>query len=267
MSDYIYDPAWEHERARLTGLEANLDPGTTRILDELGIEPGWRCLEIGGGGGSIAAWMCARVAPDGRVVATDRDPRFLEAIDAPNLEVRRHDIVTDPIEADAFDLVHSRDVLEHIPERDEVLATMVRAAKPGGLVVVEDVDFAPTLYGDEGGFGVAPQTADLFARFWRAAPAIFGSKGVDITYGRKLPAKMIALGLEDVGADVRARLVRGGEGSMAVMKLSISHLRPALVSSGGFTEEEIDRALAAADDPAHHAFMPLHVAAWGRKPL
>jgi len=61
------------------------------------VGPGWHCLEVGGGGGSIASWLANRVLPDGRAVATDLDTRFLETLSIPNLEVRRHDIVTDPL--------------------------------------------------------------------------------------------------------------------------------------------------------------------------
>jgi 16S rRNA A1518/A1519 N6-dimethyltransferase RsmA/KsgA/DIM1 with predicted DNA glycosylase/AP lyase activity len=79
------------------GLEARWDPGTIRHLETLGVGEGWHCLEIGGGGGSIAEWLCRRVGPKGHVVATDLDTRFLEALDYDNLEVVRHNIVTDAV--------------------------------------------------------------------------------------------------------------------------------------------------------------------------
>jgi hypothetical protein len=47
--------------------------------------------EILGGGASIAEWLCRQVGSSGHVVATDLEPRYLEAIDASNLEVWRHD--------------------------------------------------------------------------------------------------------------------------------------------------------------------------------
>ena len=50
MSTYVFDHAWEEEQARLTGLEGGLDPGTLYHLETLGVSPGWRCWEIGGGG-------------------------------------------------------------------------------------------------------------------------------------------------------------------------------------------------------------------------
>ena len=66
------------ERRRLELLEQCLDPMTTRSLDAIGVEKGWRCLELGGGAGSITRMLCERVGPAGRVTAVDLDTRFLD---------------------------------------------------------------------------------------------------------------------------------------------------------------------------------------------
>src|SRR5262249_41196057 len=65
------------ERRRLALLTEIADPITPRRLSDLGVGPGWRCLDVGAGDGSIARWLAARVGPEGRVVATDLEPRFL----------------------------------------------------------------------------------------------------------------------------------------------------------------------------------------------
>src|SRR6266568_3729751 len=105
------------ERHRLSLLESVDDPWTIRHLTELGLSAGWRCLEIGGGGGSVARWMAEQVGFDGYVLATDIDIRFLEESEAKNLVVRRHDIATDDLD-EQFDLVHCRHVLMHVSDRD-----------------------------------------------------------------------------------------------------------------------------------------------------
>src|SRR5258708_22948748 len=106
MATYAYDNAWHTERRRLALLEAELDPGTIQQLAARGVGPGWHCLEIGAGGGSIASWLTQRVGPTGHVLATDINTRFLDALDLPNLEVRLHNIVTDELPVNSFDLVH-----------------------------------------------------------------------------------------------------------------------------------------------------------------
>src|ERR1700761_5912573 len=139
-SGYALDNAGREASARFAALAALYDHGTIRHLEERGVNSNWHCLEVGGGGGSIAAWLAARVGPAGRVLVTDIAPRFLESLQIPNLEVRRHDIVNDPLPEAAFDLVHSRLVLLHLPEREKALARMIAALKPGGWLGDEEFD-------------------------------------------------------------------------------------------------------------------------------
>jgi ubiquinone/menaquinone biosynthesis C-methylase UbiE len=95
---------------------------------------------VGGGSGTIAAWLAARVGPAGHVLVTDLDPRFLDGSKVSNLEVRRHNIVTDTLPEAAFNLIHARLVLVHLPEREKVLAGLVAALKPGGWIIDEEFD-------------------------------------------------------------------------------------------------------------------------------
>ena len=90
MTSYIFDNAAERETAeRFSSLETLHDPDTIRHLLGTGVGQGWRCLEIGGGNGSIARWLADCVGPEGHVLATDIDPRFLTSSGRANLEVRR----------------------------------------------------------------------------------------------------------------------------------------------------------------------------------
>ena len=86
--------AAEDERLRL--LETIFDPASRRVRSM--VQPGWRCLEIGAGRGSMAVWLAQQVGEKGHVVATDNDVTYLERLNLPNLEVRRHNILEDPIE-------------------------------------------------------------------------------------------------------------------------------------------------------------------------
>ncbi len=60
-SDDVLGGPTDTERARLVAMASVCDPTTIRILDERGVSAGWRCLEVGAGGGSIAAWLADRV--------------------------------------------------------------------------------------------------------------------------------------------------------------------------------------------------------------
>src|SRR5215470_17943338 len=59
------------EEDRLILLENIFDPLSRRRRAL--VRPGWRCLEVGAGRGSIATWLAAQVGENGQVVATDID--------------------------------------------------------------------------------------------------------------------------------------------------------------------------------------------------
>src|SRR5262249_32385304 len=116
---YLLDNAASQAGRRFRALSALYDDATMRYLERCGVRAGWNCLEIGGGGGSIAKWLSSRVGPLGRVLVTDLNPRFLDELQESSIEVRTHNIVTDELPDAAFDLIHARLVLMHIPERQQ----------------------------------------------------------------------------------------------------------------------------------------------------
>jgi SAM-dependent methyltransferase len=262
---YIFDNTWQQQRQRLAALEAWLDPGTTRHLDALGVAQGWQCLEVGAGGGSIAEWLSQRVGPSGRVVATDLDTRFVEPLDQPNLEARRHNIVTDELEEGAFDLVHTRFLLIHLPERDKALRKMVAALKPGGWLLVEEPDFISGVADPTSG----AEAAALFDKLYAAHLRVQEARGIDTSYGRRLLSSLEAEGLSDVEAEGRVSILRFGAGSKGQVlgRLTLMQLREPMIEAGLTTQPEFDALMALLDDP-RFAFMTMVVmAAWGRRPV
>ncbi len=140
---YVFANAAPQAAARLRALADIFDPGTVRHLEARGVDNGWSCLEVGGGLGTMTRWLANRVGQYGQVLTTDIDTCHLDSMHLPNVEVRRHDIVSDALPEAAFDLACTRLVLEHVSEPDRALARMVRAVKPGGWVVVEDFEMWP----------------------------------------------------------------------------------------------------------------------------
>src|SRR5262245_9861567 len=138
---YVFDAGFATEKERLESMTEFFEPGTHRLMTALGVGPGSRVLEVGGGSGNTTSWLCRAVGPQGRVVATDLDPRFLRQLGYPNLDVRKHDIVEDPLEQSAYDLAHCRLLLEWLPARAQALRNMIAAVKPGGWVLCEEYDF------------------------------------------------------------------------------------------------------------------------------
>jgi ubiquinone/menaquinone biosynthesis C-methylase UbiE len=266
MAEYIFDNAAPQVARRFDALAALYDPITARHLEALGVADGWHCLEVGGGSGSVAAWLARRVGPTGRVVVTDIDPRHLEALRGlglANVEVRRHDVTGDPLEDGAFDLVHARLVLGHLPARREALGRLVAALRPRGWLVAEDFDlrFAdPTWPTEERGF------AALYATMQDALIRLLESRGADPEWGRQLPAALRAVGLRDVGAEGHFALAPGGSASARLYRANIEQVRGEAVRAGLIADAEIDELLAGLGDPDRVASTRVMISAWGRRP-
>jgi SAM-dependent methyltransferase len=260
-SQYLADNAWARARERLAALEASRDPGTIRHLERLGVARAWHCLEVGGGGGSITEWLCRKVGPMGHVVATDLDPRFLEAIEAPNLEVRRHNILSDDLEAGAFDLVHTRAVLQHLAERDQALGRMVAALKPGGWLLVEESDFRTSLPDPRTG---AVESA-LFLKLSEARWQLLTAAGFDWSYGQRLYGDLRVRGLTDMGAEGRVGVVQGDTPEAQFLRLTMEQMRDRLPATGWITADEVAAALVLLDDPEFIYQSAMMMAVWGRR--
>jgi hypothetical protein len=52
---YVFSDEWHHERDRLVGLGATIDPVTSDVLSRIGVDQGWRCAEVDAGAGSMPA--------------------------------------------------------------------------------------------------------------------------------------------------------------------------------------------------------------------
>jgi SAM-dependent methyltransferase len=257
---YVFDNAGEQTPTRFSALETLFDVGTFRHFDALGISPGWRCLEIGGGSGSVASWLSHRVGPEGRVVVTDINTRFLAGMDQPNVEVRQHDVVNDDLERDYYNVAHTRLVLIHLPERGQAIARVISALKPGGWVLFEEFDMLSTKPDP----AIAP--AEVFMKTLGVLWEVMRSHGVDHRCGRLLPGMLVASGLSGVGAEGQLYLFKGASAGAAMLRANFVQMHDEMIATGHLTEEEFHADLATLDDPA--AMWPHGVlwSVWGRRP-
>jgi SAM-dependent methyltransferase len=257
---YLLDDAARQAPARHGALADLFDPGTIRHLESCGIGTGWRCLEIGGGGGSIARWLADRVGPSGRVVATDIDTRFLDALDDPRIEVRRHDVTEPSLPDGPFDLVHARLVLVHVAGRDDALRRMAGALAPGGWLVTEEFDSS----------SVAPDPSvnpgETLLNTHQALARLMADSGFDRRYGRLLFAKLRACGLIDVAAEARMFMCDRNSPAAALVRANFEQLRDALIDSGYVTALEFDADLAALERPDFMMPSSMLWSARGRRP-
>jgi SAM-dependent methyltransferase len=259
-SGYLLDNGAREAPTRFAVLSALFDPGTTRHLEACGVGRGWHCLEVGGGNGSIATWLAGRVGPTGHILATDIDPRFLESLNLPNLEVRRHDIATDPLPKAAFDLVHARLVLMHLPERETALARMISALKPGGWLVDEEYD----------SFSMPPDPAvspgEVLLQTQVAMMRLLDDGGVDRLYGRRLFGRLRAHGLVSISGEARAFMWQRGSPGAALVRATYELLRGAMIDGNYITQQQFEEDVARLDDPDFLMPSAILWSAWGRRP-
>jgi SAM-dependent methyltransferase len=258
---YALDNPAAQASERFFALSALFDIGTIRHLEDRGVSSGWHCLEVGGGGGSIAAWLSERVGPRGRVVVTDINTHFLETLHQPNLEVRHHNIVADPLPEAAFDLVHARLLLMHLPQREAVLTRLVAALKPGGWLVDEEFDALLALRADP-----ELSSSEESLKSSTGFHEVLTQRGVDLRFGRRLFARLRAAGLDNVGAEARQIMLPGRSVGSSLVRADFHQLREEMIGGGHITAQEFEYDIRRLDDPDFQTPSPPLWAAWGRRP-
>jgi SAM-dependent methyltransferase len=249
------------ERLRL--LAELLDDGTFAVLAALGVSTGWRCLEVGAGGGSVAAWLAGRVAPGGWVLATDLDTTVLRGLDHPGLEVRTHDIMRDPLPQTGFDLVHARLLLAWLADPQAGLARMAAALKPGGCLLAEEMDFLALAPDPRPG----PAACELFTRVIAAHHAVLARRhGFDPFHGRRLAGDLAEAGLVNTGCQGRLAIWQGGQPGGRIWQLTLAQLRDELAGSGLVTAADVDQVIEMCGDSRFRFMSQATIAAWGYRP-
>jgi len=203
----------------------------------------------------------------GRVLVTDIDTRFLDDVAVPHVEVVRHDVTSDPIKQDAFDLVHVRAVLEHVPDPGEVVARLVRALRPGGVLVLEDLLASGPVSQAWEKMVSPPGQGPALTRVVQAVASGFRAVGAHPEFALELPAALIAAGLRDVNAELTSRLIYGGTEESTFYALTLRQIGPRLIGAGLLDPDDADQIGAFAQDPASRWLSLAMVTAWGVAPL
>ena len=241
--------------------ERERDAATIRYFEGIGVSSGRRCLEVGGGAGTIAEWLCQRVGTAGHVVATELDTRSLEALDSPNIEVRLHNIVNDDLEKDYYDLVHARYVLLHLKEWEVVLKKLADSMKPGGWLFIEDPDL------DEMMCDAATEDVDraIIGRHFDAVRQMMSKFGMDMNFGSNTLKAFKGNGLEYLKSESVSQVVFGGSQLAEIFRPSVE-MKDSLVSAGLVTGEDIDEFTESTRKPTFVFRSMRTVFTLGRKP-
>lgn len=248
------------ETERLRTHEALWDPDTFERFERLGVGTGWHCLELGAGNGSAARRLARLTGPQGRVVAADLDTvRLADDEERGRYEVWEIDLCEDELPAGAFDLAHARMLLPQLPDPQAVIAKVVGALRPGGVLFLEDTD-STTLFrsawGEDFLHDIRTAGYDLLHGAGHEA------RGAHVDYHLALGA-----GLADVSVEGRLVTVRGGSAQARHYQLWLTSMAPQLVAAGLLSRTRIEEAVAEMGAPARGWLSQVQISTIGRRPL
>lgn len=246
MNTYIFDNKSEdREYRRLQLVEAANDPTTVSLLGETAIQPGWHCLELGAGAGSILRWLGSRVGPTGLAVGVDKNTAYLHDYHFPPFRIYQGSFLDIPLNQ-SFDLIHARYVLIHNKEDLAILKKMFSVLKDGGWAIFEEPDFTSARLSDQG--QNTPQ-----ARVNRAMCRMFVNVGLDPGYALRLPPKLETVGFHIARAQSLMHLCPGNSPMAKVMGESALVLEQEYCNTGLCSPQDIQRYVTLTQDFHHWA--------------
>ncbi|MER5204203.1 class I SAM-dependent methyltransferase [Streptomyces sp. NPDC002825] len=254
------EQAGEGERIDLGALA--YDDLTLSRLRALGAGPGWRCLDIGAGTGTVARRLL-READVAGVLAVDRDVRFLAERTVPGLDVLQADITAPDFAPGRFDLVHARFVLMHLPEPERMVSALAGLVAPGGVLVLSDaVDLTNHPHSAPDGLARAdtPYAAAMRA-MWQGLRT---SIGTDVSWVPSYPRLLRAAGLRAVGAEMYVPPLLPGSPISRFWADTWERSRASMVATGLIDGAGIDAAVRYLDSDACAALSAGMLTAWGR---
>jgi arsenite methyltransferase len=161
------------------------------VHDALGAQPGERILDAGCGPGFYVAETLERVGPEGSVAGVDASAPML-AVAAKrceghgNVSFHEGDVTALPVGDADFDRALSVQVLEYVEDIPGALSELLRVLRPGGRVLIWDVDWATVSWHSR-----EPARMERFLAAWDEHLA-------DPSLPRTLAARMREAGFEDV---------------------------------------------------------------------
>ncbi len=234
-SQYLMENPLESSR-----LEDKTDAAAVRRrLELVGLGRGMRALDVGAGTGAVSRVMSELVGDGGEVVALDASTERMKfgarkACGARNIHFLASDLYSPALRNQSFDFVWSEFVFEYLPEPDAAVAHLVQLLRPGGKLVVADLD--------GNGLFHYPIDPTLEATLNKLAQ---GLRGVfDPFAGRKLYHRFRRAGLGSIRVHALPYHLYAGaapDEAMRNWELKMQTLRPRGIRALGGREQEYDQ--------------------------
>ncbi|MFI1418123.1 class I SAM-dependent methyltransferase [Streptomyces sp. NPDC020731] len=252
----VFRPEQAHEGERIDFGALAYDDITMARLRALGAGPGWRCLDVGAGTGTVSRRLLDEAGVTS-VLAVDRDVRFLAGRPVPGLDVLEADITAPDFAPGRFGLVHARFVLMHLPERERLITALAGLVAPGGVLVLSD---AVDLTSDR--TPGTPYTVVMRA-MWQGLRAAIGT---DVSRVPSYPRLLRGAGLVRVAAEMQVPPLLPGSPISRFWADTWERSRAAMLATGLVDDDAVDAAVRYLDSDECAALSAGMLTAWGQKP-
>jgi SAM-dependent methyltransferase len=244
------------------------EPEAETMLDRIGVQPGWGCLDLGCGPMGILRVLSRRVGDVGKVVAADINPEQLDAAreltqreGLTNIEFVQADAFDTGLPSESFDLVHVRFLFTPLGRDETLMQELLRLVRPGGVVAAQEAYECSYI-------SYPPQEA--WERLKMLTAAAFARGGGDANVGRRMYGLLRKAGLQDVEARAAALALPTGHPYRRWPLESTIATRPRTREWGLMSDPEWEQLVAEceriADDPEVFLISFMVIQTWGWKP-
>jgi SAM-dependent methyltransferase len=211
VGDRYVLPTGSADSERLDVIHAVYGALSEKGLEQASIGSAMRAADIGCGTGTVSRWMAARMAPAGRIDAIDIAPDQIEVASSITpragsaaIHYQLGSAYQPGLPESAYDVVFCRLVLCHLKQPQEAVAQMARLLRPGGRLVLVDMDLRDIF--------TMPH-CEHYPAYVRECVIPYQTRiGVDYSVGLKLPQLIIGAGLKAQFVAADQPIFRGGPG-------------------------------------------------------
>lgn len=237
------------------------------MLDRIGIQPGWKCIDLGCGAMGILGPLSHRVGPQGRIIGVDTDAKQLAAArdfvhenKLDNVEILELDAYRTNLPRESFDFTHARFVFAPVGRDDELLQEMLGLTRPGGVIAIQEPDATS--------WNCYPAHS-AWKQLKEAILSAFERGGGDFNAGQRTFGMLHRLRLDNV--QIRAAII-ALQDQHPYKRLPVqfaTSLRKRILDAGILSESELDHAIAEceqiADNPEIIVLSFIVTQVWGHK--
>ncbi len=263
-NEYIISGGQEGKE-RLNVLSDVLYKTTRSLLETHGLTTGKSFLDLGCGGGNVSVMAAQLTDRSGKVTAIDFDASII-SLAAQEAAANGYQNITfsaasayDIDYSNEFDIAYARFLLSHLTRPAAVLHKMLAATKPGGKVIVEDIQF--------NGHFCYP-ACEAFDKYVALYTACAQHNGQNAEIGPSLISLYRQTGITNVGFDVIQPAFSNGAGKWMAY-ITMDKIKQTVKEYGFASEKEIAEILRAlkefTEDEQTIISLPRIFRVWGIK--